>query len=167
MLDKTRSKFGRKRDTGKPKGRQLDDAALVEIRELLGDRERRPDLLIEFLHLIQDSQNCLPAAHLVAGCGKYHSGGRRLGKFKKHGLRYRADPRGKVVVGSYRIFCRIFLQFPTYEFFADRLKSPRRYQLRRYEGANIFDLPVHLFRPWADSINASMRAASLAESEGE
>ncbi|PCH47403.1 MAG: NADH-quinone oxidoreductase subunit F [Hyphomicrobiales bacterium] len=66
MLDKTRSKFGRKRDTGKPKGRQLDDAALVEIRELLGDRERRPDLLIEFLHLIQDKYRCIQAHHIRA-----------------------------------------------------------------------------------------------------
>ncbi|TIP80438.1 MAG: NADH-quinone oxidoreductase subunit F, partial [Mesorhizobium sp.] len=49
-----------------PKGRALDDVALAEVRELLGDRERRRDLLIEFLHLIQDRYGCLSAAHLRA-----------------------------------------------------------------------------------------------------
>lgn len=41
---------GRGRAT--PKGRQLDDDALTEVQALLGDRPRRRDLLIEFLHLI-------------------------------------------------------------------------------------------------------------------
>ena len=49
-----------------PKGRQLDDAALADIRALLGDRPRRRDLLIEFLHLIQDAHGHLSAAHLRA-----------------------------------------------------------------------------------------------------
>ncbi|MGF1501018.1 MAG: NAD(P)H-dependent oxidoreductase subunit E [Paracoccaceae bacterium] len=49
-----------------PKGRQLEDAALTEIRRLLGDRPRRRDLLIEFLHLIQDAHGHLSAAHLRA-----------------------------------------------------------------------------------------------------
>ncbi|RWN01291.1 MAG: NADH-quinone oxidoreductase subunit F [Mesorhizobium sp.] len=49
-----------------PKGRALDDVALAEVRELLGQRERRRDLLIEFLHLIQDRYGCLSAAHLRA-----------------------------------------------------------------------------------------------------
>ncbi|MDQ6438029.1 NAD(P)H-dependent oxidoreductase subunit E [Mesorhizobium sp. LHD-90] len=55
----------RPRDRG-PKGRGLDDAALAAVRELLGARERRRDLLIEFLHLIQDRYGCLSAAHLRA-----------------------------------------------------------------------------------------------------
>ncbi|MBS3647655.1 NAD(P)H-dependent oxidoreductase subunit E [Pseudaminobacter sp. 19-2017] len=55
----------RPRDRG-PKGRPLDDAALAEVRELLGARERRRDLLIEFLHLIQDRYGCLSARHLRA-----------------------------------------------------------------------------------------------------
>ena len=50
----------------RPKGRQLDDAALAEVRRLLGDRPRRRDLLIEFLHLIQDAHGHLSAAHLRA-----------------------------------------------------------------------------------------------------
>ncbi|HVT53914.1 MAG TPA: NAD(P)H-dependent oxidoreductase subunit E [Dongiaceae bacterium] len=55
----------RKRDRG-PKGRALDDTALAEVRELLGDRPRQRDLLIEFLHLIQDEYRCLQARHLRA-----------------------------------------------------------------------------------------------------
>ncbi|RLP24952.1 NAD(P)H-dependent oxidoreductase subunit E [Mesorhizobium sp. YM1C-6-2] len=55
----------RPRDRG-PKGRALDDGALAEVRELLGARERRRDLLIEFLHLIQDRYGCLSARHLRA-----------------------------------------------------------------------------------------------------
>jgi formate dehydrogenase len=49
-----------------PKGRQVDPAALDEVRALLGDRPRRRDLLIEHLHLIQDKHGHLSAAHLAA-----------------------------------------------------------------------------------------------------
>ncbi len=60
----------KKKGTGKsrhtPKGRQPDDVALEELRALLGDRPRRRDLLIEFLHLIQDAYGHLSAAHIRA-----------------------------------------------------------------------------------------------------
>ncbi|MCC6778111.1 MAG: NAD(P)H-dependent oxidoreductase subunit E [Hyphomicrobiales bacterium] len=49
-----------------PKGRQVDPRALDEVRALLGARERRRDLLIEHLHLIQDRFGHLSAAHLAA-----------------------------------------------------------------------------------------------------
>ena len=49
-----------------PKGRQIDDAALSDVRALLGDSPRRRDLLIEFLHLIQDRYGYLGVAHLNA-----------------------------------------------------------------------------------------------------
>jgi formate dehydrogenase len=49
-----------------PKGRQVDPKALAEVQAALGDAERRPDLLIENLHRIQDRYGCLRAAHLVA-----------------------------------------------------------------------------------------------------
>ena len=49
-----------------PKGRQIDDAALVNVRALLGDLPRRRDLLIEFLHLIQDRYGHLSVQHLNA-----------------------------------------------------------------------------------------------------
>ncbi|MGA8688589.1 MAG: NAD(P)H-dependent oxidoreductase subunit E, partial [Methyloceanibacter sp.] len=58
----------RKRARAFPKGRQFEDAALREVRELLGSRPRRPDLLIEFLHLIQDRYHYLSARHLRALC---------------------------------------------------------------------------------------------------
>src|SRR4029079_6822118 len=57
---------GRKRPRRTPKGRQVDLAALEEVRTLLGTRERQRDLLIEFLHLIQDKHGYLSAAHLTA-----------------------------------------------------------------------------------------------------
>ncbi|QYX57227.1 NAD(P)H-dependent oxidoreductase subunit E [Roseovarius sp. SCSIO 43702] len=49
-----------------PKGRQLDDQAWTEVKALLGDEPRRRDLLIEYLHLIQDRFGHLSAAHLRA-----------------------------------------------------------------------------------------------------
>ncbi|WP_424971594.1 NAD(P)H-dependent oxidoreductase subunit E [Dinoroseobacter sp. S76] len=49
-----------------PKGRQVEDQPWDEVRALLGDRPRQRDLLIEFLHLIQDAYGCLSAAHLRA-----------------------------------------------------------------------------------------------------
>src|SRR5260370_161415 len=39
---------------------------LVEVKALLGERERRRDLLIEHLHLLQDHFGCLHARHLAA-----------------------------------------------------------------------------------------------------
>ncbi len=60
----------KKSGTGKSrkttKGRQVDDQALEQVRALLGDRARRRDHLIEFLHLIQDSYGHLSAAHIAA-----------------------------------------------------------------------------------------------------
>jgi NADH:ubiquinone oxidoreductase subunit F (NADH-binding)/NADH:ubiquinone oxidoreductase subunit E len=57
---------GRRHGRDIPKGRQVDPAALDEVRALLGERERRRDLLIEHLHLLQDRYGCLHARHLVA-----------------------------------------------------------------------------------------------------
>jgi len=51
---------------GRPKARQVDPKALVEVRALLGDVPRRRDLLIEFLHQIQDAYGFISAAHVVA-----------------------------------------------------------------------------------------------------
>src|SRR5499427_1789300 len=49
-----------------PKGRQVDPQAREEVRALLRDDPRRRDLLIEYLHRIQDSFGHLAARHLVA-----------------------------------------------------------------------------------------------------
>jgi len=51
---------------GHPKGRQVDAGALAEVKSLLGDAPRRRDLLVEFLHRIQDARGAIPAAHIVA-----------------------------------------------------------------------------------------------------
>ncbi|SOH95058.1 formate dehydrogenase [Monaibacterium marinum] len=59
-------KSGRGKGRATPKGRQYEDGALADIRALLGDAPRRSDLLIEFLHLIQDQYGHLSAAHLRA-----------------------------------------------------------------------------------------------------
>ena len=57
---------GRRRGPDHPKGRQVDPAALAEVQAVLGQRERRRDLLIELLHLLQDHFGCLHARHLAA-----------------------------------------------------------------------------------------------------
>ena len=59
-------KSGKGKGRHTPKGRQYEDQALIEVQALLGDAERRADLLIEFLHLIQDEYGHLSAAHLRA-----------------------------------------------------------------------------------------------------
>src|SRR5215472_11637372 len=61
------SRLGRKRGArSMPKGRQVDAVALAEVRALLGDAPHRRDLLIEFLHRIQDKYGCISAAHIAA-----------------------------------------------------------------------------------------------------
>jgi formate dehydrogenase len=57
---------GRRRGRDQPKGRQVEPEALAEVQALLGDRERRRDLLIEHLHLLQDHYGCLHARHMAA-----------------------------------------------------------------------------------------------------
>ncbi|MBL8834250.1 MAG: NAD(P)H-dependent oxidoreductase subunit E [Rhodospirillales bacterium] len=49
-----------------PKGRALDEAALGEVRALLGDAPRARDRLIENLHRLQDRYGHLAARHLNA-----------------------------------------------------------------------------------------------------
>jgi formate dehydrogenase len=57
---------GRKQAKSTPKGRQVDPQAAEEIALLLGDRPRRRDLLIEHLHLVQDTWKQISAGHLAA-----------------------------------------------------------------------------------------------------
>lgn len=56
---------GKKKTRGRTKGRQVDPAALIEVQELVALPVRR-DLLIEYLHLIQDKYGYLSAVHLAA-----------------------------------------------------------------------------------------------------
>jgi formate dehydrogenase len=57
---------GRQRARSVPKGRQVDPHAKVAIEALLGDAPRRRDLLIEYLHLVQDTFGQISSAHLAA-----------------------------------------------------------------------------------------------------
>ena len=57
---------GRRKSPRTPKGRQVDPAALADVRALLTDLPRRRDLLIEHLHLLQDHYGHLSAGHLAA-----------------------------------------------------------------------------------------------------
>ena len=59
-------KSGRGKGRPTPKGRQLDDSAYADVKTLLGDKERRADLLIEHLHLIQDEFGHLSVPHMRA-----------------------------------------------------------------------------------------------------
>ncbi len=56
----------RQRKRQAPRGRGVDEAALAEVRSLLGEASRQRDLLIEHLHRIQDHCGHLSAAHLAA-----------------------------------------------------------------------------------------------------
>tara|TARA_S200000501_G_scaffold111871_1_gene105182 strand:- start:7230 stop:8978 length:1749 start_codon:yes stop_codon:yes gene_type:complete len=59
---------GQGRRKGRPflKGRQIDPTALAEVKNTLGHRPRKRDLLIEHLHLFQDKFGYLSLAHLAA-----------------------------------------------------------------------------------------------------
>ena len=55
-----------RRPAGQAKGRQVDPASRDRVRALLGDAPRRRDLLIEYLHRLQDADGCLSAAIIAA-----------------------------------------------------------------------------------------------------
>ncbi len=61
-------KRGKGKKSHHTKGRQLDEdeASLAEVDALIGEGERKRDLLIEYLHLIQDKYSCLEARHMRA-----------------------------------------------------------------------------------------------------
>jgi formate dehydrogenase beta subunit len=57
---------GRRKSAPFPKGRVLAEGEIAAVRAILGDRPRERPLLIEYLHLIQDVEGCLPEGHLHA-----------------------------------------------------------------------------------------------------
>jgi NADH:ubiquinone oxidoreductase subunit F (NADH-binding)/NADH:ubiquinone oxidoreductase subunit E len=61
-----RNKQALKRARATPKGRRVEPKAREDVLALLGDVPPRRDLLIEYLHRIQDRFGCLSAGHLVA-----------------------------------------------------------------------------------------------------
>jgi NADH:ubiquinone oxidoreductase subunit F (NADH-binding)/NADH:ubiquinone oxidoreductase subunit E len=56
----------RQRKRQAPRGRQVDAGALAEVQQTLGDGPYRRDLLIEYLHALQDRFGQLATAHLAA-----------------------------------------------------------------------------------------------------
>lgn len=48
------------------KGRQADDVSLKEVQDLVGVDAPRRDLLIEYLHLLNDANRGLHERHLIA-----------------------------------------------------------------------------------------------------
>ncbi|MEJ8562333.1 NAD(P)H-dependent oxidoreductase subunit E [Yoonia sp. GPGPB17] len=59
------AKFKR-RDPSLPKGRQISDANVADVAALLGNMPRRRDLLIEALHIIQDTRGHITATAIAA-----------------------------------------------------------------------------------------------------
>ncbi|MEM8553489.1 MAG: NADH-ubiquinone oxidoreductase-F iron-sulfur binding region domain-containing protein [Pseudomonadota bacterium] len=58
------AKYSR-RDPSLPKGRQISDADVADIAQLLGDMPLRRDMLIEALHVIQDSRGHITATAIA------------------------------------------------------------------------------------------------------
>jgi formate dehydrogenase len=57
---------GRRKAAPFPRGRVLRDAEVAAVKAILGERPRQRALLIEYLHLIQDREGCLPEGYLHA-----------------------------------------------------------------------------------------------------
>jgi formate dehydrogenase len=57
---------GRRKAAYFPKGRLLKPAEVQRLHEILGEGQRQRDLLIEYLHLIQDAEGCLPSGLMQA-----------------------------------------------------------------------------------------------------
>ena len=60
------SRDAAERRPGRARGRRVQPAARAEVRRLLGDDPRRRDMLLEYLHRLQDAHGALLAAHLAA-----------------------------------------------------------------------------------------------------
>src|SRR5262245_45896848 len=57
---------GRRKAAPFPRGRVLREAEVAAVKAILGERPRERALLIEYLHLIQDKEGCLPSGLLHA-----------------------------------------------------------------------------------------------------
>ncbi|MEM9394678.1 MAG: NADH-ubiquinone oxidoreductase-F iron-sulfur binding region domain-containing protein [Pseudomonadota bacterium] len=56
----------KRRDPSLPKGRQVSDGHVAHVARLIGDLPRRRDMVIEALHIFQDTQGYMTAADLTA-----------------------------------------------------------------------------------------------------
>ena len=61
MLDKVKKKF-----VPYPKGREVEEDSVNEIKKLISHLPLKRDLLIEYLHLIQDKYRCIQKKNLAA-----------------------------------------------------------------------------------------------------
>ncbi len=61
-----KKKSGKRNRFWRPRGRALDEQAQADIRQLFSGQAPRRDLLVEYLHRLQDSQGCLSVDHLHA-----------------------------------------------------------------------------------------------------
>lgn len=66
VLPLERMGTSKKRKRQSPRGRNVDERAIAEVRALIGPGPLRHDLLIEYLHLINDRHKQLGAPHLAA-----------------------------------------------------------------------------------------------------
>ena len=57
---------GRRKGRIEPRGRGVDQSALADIRQLIGERPHKRRLLIDYLHLVQDKFGSLSHRHLAA-----------------------------------------------------------------------------------------------------
>ena len=57
---------GRRKGLMTPKGRVLEASEIARLGSIIGDRTPQRPLLIEYLHIIQDAETCLPAGLLHA-----------------------------------------------------------------------------------------------------
>ena len=60
------AKTFKRRDPSLPKGRQVGDSDVAALDDLLGEMPRRRDMLIEALHVIQDSHGHISATNIAA-----------------------------------------------------------------------------------------------------
>ena len=65
-MDQTAPERFRRRDPSLPKGRQVSEADVADVAALLDGIPRRPDMLIEALHRVQDARGHLSATALAA-----------------------------------------------------------------------------------------------------
>ena len=66
MIPVARLASSKQRKREAPRGRNVTPAALAEVEALVGKGPLRHDLLIEYLHLINDHYRQLGAPHLAA-----------------------------------------------------------------------------------------------------
>lgn len=65
-INAMKKRSGKRNRLWRPRGRALDDQAVAEVERLFAGRQPRRDLLLEYLHQLQDQHGCLHVGHLHA-----------------------------------------------------------------------------------------------------